>query len=134
VDEAIIKYYRKLLTTRFGYAGSLESPSIFLDNTVGDKVVVCGKNVDFLHLYINVVNNKIDDIKYKCTCDPTANVAIETLCCLVKGKTLDEAANVPESAFYQFLGTEGEILQKVVKGLKDLLNIGISRYKDRTGK
>jgi NifU-like protein involved in Fe-S cluster formation len=82
-----------------------------------------------MQLYINVVNNKIDDIKYTCSCDPTANVAVEILCTLVKGRTLDEAANIPEQAVYQFLGSDGEDLQKKVKGLKELLNIGISRYK-----
>jgi len=42
---------------------------------------------DFMQLYINVINNRIDDIKYMCQCDPTANVAVEILCALLKGKT-----------------------------------------------
>ena len=111
MDEAVIKYYRKLLRTRFEYAGSFENPSIFLD-TVGEKVRICNHTSDFMHLYINVVNNIIDDIKYMCVCDPTANVAIEILCTLVKGKTLDEAAAITEQAFFQFLGSDSEELQK----------------------
>ena len=66
--------YRKLLRTGFEHAGSFENASIFLD-TVGEKVRICGSTSDFMQLYINVVNNTIDDIKYMCVCDPTANVA-----------------------------------------------------------
>lgn len=131
MDEAIIQYYRRLLRTRFEHAGSFENASIFLDTT-GDKVVICGKPDDFMQLYINVVNNRINDIKYTCVCDPTANVAVEILCTLVKGKTLDEAASVPEQAFYQLLGSDGEDLQKKVRGLKEFLNSGITRYKAQT--
>ena len=101
MDEAVIRYYRKLLRTRFEYAGSFENPSIFLDS-VGEKVLICGSTGDFMHLYINIANNTINDIKYMCVCDPTANVAIEILCTLIKGKTLDKAASITEQAFYHF--------------------------------
>jgi NifU-like protein involved in Fe-S cluster formation len=73
MDEAVIKYYRKLLRTRFEYAGTIENASIFLDS-VGEKVLICGSTGDFMQLYINVVKNRIDDMKYMCQCDPTANV------------------------------------------------------------
>lgn len=131
MDEAVIKYYRKLLRTHFEHAGSFENPSIFLD-TVGEKVSICSQTSDFIHLYINVVDNKIYDIQYMCVCDPTTNVAIEILCTLVKGKNLDEAASVTEQAFFQFLGSDGEELQKKANGLLKLLNIGITRYKAQT--
>jgi NifU-like protein involved in Fe-S cluster formation len=127
MDEAVIKYYRKLLRTRFEHSGSFENASIFLDS-VGEKVLICGSTGDFMQLYINVVNDKIDDIKYMCVCDPTANVAVEILCALVKGKTLDEACTIKEEAFFQFLGSNGEELQKKAKGLLELLRKGIVRY------
>jgi NifU-like protein involved in Fe-S cluster formation len=127
MDEVVIKYYRKLLRTRFEYAGSFENPSIFLD-TIGENVSICTHTSDFIHLYINIVDNKIDDIKYMCVCDPTANVAIEILCTLVKGKNLDEVTSVTEQAFLRFLGSEDEELQKKTKGLLELLKRGITRY------
>ena len=128
MDEAVIKYYRKLLRTRFEYAGTIENASIFLDS-VGEKVLICGSTGDFMQLYINVVKNRIDDMKYMCQCDPTANVAVEILCALLKGKTLEEAAALKEEAFFQFLGSNGEELQKQAKGLLELLNKGIARYR-----
>ena len=128
MDEAVIKYYRRLLKTRFEHAGSLENASIFVD-TIGEKVSLCGSGGDFMQLYIRVANNTIDDIKYTCICDPTANVAVEILCTIMKNKTLDEAGNVTEQAFSQFLGSEGEELKKKAKGLLELLNRGITRYK-----
>jgi len=128
MDEAVIKYYHKLLRTRFEYAGTIENASIFLDS-VGEKVLICGSTGDFMQLYINVVKNRIDDMKYMCQCDPTANVAVEILCALLKGKTLEEAAALKEEAFFQFLGSNGEELQKKAKGLLELLNKGIARYR-----
>jgi NifU-like protein involved in Fe-S cluster formation len=127
MDEAVIKFYRKLLKTGFEHFGSFENASIFLDN-VGEKVLICGSTNDFMQLYINVVNNRIENIKYMCVCDPTANVVVEILCTLVKGKTLDEAVGLAEPAFYQFLGSGGEELQKKARGLLELLRLGIVRY------
>ncbi len=128
MDEAVIKYYRKLLKTRFEYAGSFENPSIYLDS-IFSKVRICNHTADFMRLYVNVVNDTIDDIKYMCVCDPTANVAVEILCGLVKGKTLDEVGGITEKAFFQFLGTEEEEFAKKAKGLLELLSSGITRYK-----
>jgi NifU-like protein involved in Fe-S cluster formation len=128
MDEAVIKYYRKLLRTGFEHSGSLENPSIFLDNA-GEKVLVCGSTGDFMQLYVNIVNNRIDNIKYLCVCDPTANVAVEILCVLMKGKTIEEAITVEEDSFYRFLGSNDEELQKKVKGLLELLKRGINRYR-----
>jgi len=127
MDEAVIKSYRKLLKTGFEHFGSFENASIFLDS-VGEKVLICGNTNDFMQLYINVVNNRIENIRYVCVCDPTANVAVEILCTLVKGKTLDEAAGLTEQAFGQFLGSDGEELQKKAKGLLELLKRGIVKY------
>ena len=74
MDDIIIKRYRGLLKTGFEHAGSFENASIFLDS-VGERLVLCGSTGNFMQLYVNVVNNTIDDIKYTCCCDPTANVA-----------------------------------------------------------
>ena len=84
MDEAVIKYYRKLLKTGFENAGSFDNPSVFLES-VGDGRV-CGHAGDYMHIFINVINGRIDGIKYLCNCDPTANVAVEVLCTLAKGK------------------------------------------------
>ena len=128
MDEAVIKYYRKLLKTGFKYSGTIENASIFLDTTT-EKLLICGSTGDFMQLYVNVVNNKIDNIKYMCVCDPTANVAVEIMCDLAMGKTLNEVAVVNEDVFYQLLGSNGEELQKKVKGLLELLKKGVQRYK-----
>lgn len=131
MDEAVIKYYRQLLKTGFGHAGSFENASIFLDS-VGEKVIICGSTGDYMQLYVNVVKDRIDDIKYLCVCDPTANVAVEILCILTKGTTLDEVNVITEQAFCQFLGSNSEELQKKAKGLLELLKRGILRYKMQT--
>ena len=53
MDEAVIKYYRKLLKNGFENSGSFENASIFLDN-VGEKVLICGSTGDYMQLYVNV--------------------------------------------------------------------------------
>jgi NifU-like protein involved in Fe-S cluster formation len=128
MDEAITKYYRKLLNIRFEHFGSLVNPSIFLDST-GEMIYFCGTGNDFMQLYINVINNTITDIRYSCFCNPTANVAVEILCVLLKGKNLDEATGLSERAFCRLLGTEDPEFQKKAKGLLELLNRGINRYR-----
>jgi NifU-like protein involved in Fe-S cluster formation len=129
VDEAVIKYYRNLINNGFQNSGNIDNSSIFLDNTMGNRMLICGNMSDYMQITINVVHNVIDNIKYKCSCNPTSNVAIEVLCTLVKSKTLDEAAAIPAEEFFKTVGSHGEDLQKKVKGLKELLIIGISKYK-----
>ncbi len=130
MDEAVIKYYRNLLRTRFEHAGIIENPSVFID-TVGTKVLLCGNTGDFMELYVNIVDNTIPEIKYNCCCDPTANVAVEILCILTRGKTLEEVAAITEQDFAQYLGSLGEDFLKKAHGLVELLNLGIKRYKER---
>jgi NifU-like protein involved in Fe-S cluster formation len=128
MDKAVIQIYRRLLRTGFEHSGSLENPSIFLDS-IGEKIRICDQSSrDYLNIYINVDGGVIDDIKYLCTCDPTANVVIETLCSLVKGKTLEEAKKITKESFYQAIGSSGETLVKKVDGIIQLLNRGIERY------
>jgi NifU-like protein involved in Fe-S cluster formation len=131
VDEVVIKYYRKLLKTGFEHAGSLENPSVFLDS-VGEKIRICAMSVhNYMHLYINISNGVIEDIKYLCTCDPTANVVAELLCTLVKGKTLAEVETITEDSFSQALGSQGEEFLKKARGIVELLNRGLARYKTK---
>ncbi|MDD3653099.1 MAG: hypothetical protein PHO01_02755 [Desulfotomaculaceae bacterium] len=81
-----------------------------------------------MNIYFQVVNNRISDVKYQCISDPTTNVAIEVLCTLLKGKTLDEVALINEDAFLQFLGCEDEVMRKKATFLLELLNKEILCY------
>ena len=126
MDEAVIKYYRKLLRTGFQNTGSFDAPSVFLES-VGDGRV-CGHAGDYMHIYINVINGKIDGIKYLCTCDPTANVAVEVLCNLAKGKSIDEVQAITEDSLLQTVGSRGEDLRNKARGLLELLNQGLREF------
>jgi NifU-like protein involved in Fe-S cluster formation len=131
MEEAVIRYFRELLKRDFPHSGSIENATIFLE-VIGEKMINCGNTGNYMQLYIQVADHRIKDIKYLCSCEPTANVAVEVLCTLVKGKELDEAAALPEEDFYRFLGCRGEELTIKVKGLLELLNEGITRYKSQT--
>ena len=132
MDEAVIKYYRKLLKTGFENAGSFEKPSVFIES-VGDGRV-CGHAGDYVHIFINIINDRIDGIKYVCTCDPTANVAVEVLCTLAKGKSLDEAQAMTEDLLLQKIGSSGVDLRNKAIGLLELLRKGISQYQTTSGR
>jgi NifU-like protein involved in Fe-S cluster formation len=126
MDQAVIRYYRQLLKTGFKHAGSLEKPSIFLD-TVSENIPICGNIGDYLYLFVNVSNGLIEEIKYLCTCDPTSNVAIEILCILVRGKTIEEAKAITKESFFDLLESQGEELGNKAEGLIELLNRGLAR-------
>jgi NifU-like protein involved in Fe-S cluster formation len=126
VDEAVLKYYRKLLKTGFEQAGSLENPSVFLESHGAGGV--CGHAADYMHIFINVSNGRIDAMKYLCTCDPPANVAVEILCTLAKGKRIDEVQAITEDMLLQAVGSEGEDLRKRARSLLELLNKGLVEY------
>ena len=127
MDDPVIKYFRGLLKEEFPNAGSIENASIFVE-AIGEKMIHCGNTGNYMQIYINVVDKTISDMKYLCSCEPTANVAVEVLCSLVKGRGLEEAAALSEEAFYRFLGCEGEELRVKVRGVLELLNEGIARY------
>jgi NifU-like protein involved in Fe-S cluster formation len=129
MDELVVKYYRRMCKTGFEHIGSLENPSIFLD-TVGERIRICSHvGHAYIHIYICICNDIIDDIKYLCTCDPTANVVVEILCNLVKGKTIEEAEALTEESFSRALGGGGEEFLKKARGIIELLHRGITRYK-----
>jgi NifU-like protein involved in Fe-S cluster formation len=130
VDKAIIKQYRQFLRTDFPNSGSIESPSIFVE-AIGERMIHCGNTGNYMQLYLKVVHGKIEDIRYVCSCEPIANVAVEILCNLVRGKTLDEALTIPEKDFYDLLDCRAEEYQIKTRGLLEMLNEGISGYRKR---
>ncbi len=128
MDEVVTKYYRKIIREGCKNTGSIENPSIFLDS-IGEKMSICAKMArSYIKLFIKVKDNAIKDIKYLCMCDPTANVAVEILCILVRDKTFDEIKSINENAFTEVVGGPSEDLLKRARGLLELLNIGIKRY------
>lgn len=128
MDEAVIKYYRRLLREGFEHVGSFQNPSIYL-NPVDSGIPFCGHPSDYLRVYIRVNDNRIDDVKYLCNCDPAANVAVEIMCGLIKGKTLEEVAATKEESFFQVVGGRSKEFQKKTQGLLKLLSEGLTRYR-----
>jgi len=125
----VIKYYRRLLREGFQNTGEIENPSIFLDS-VEENIPICGQiGRDFMHVYLEIINDKIEDIKYLCTCDPTANVVIEVLCSLVKNRTISQAEALTPDSFRETLAEIGEDTVKKAKGTLELLNRGLTTYK-----
>jgi NifU-like protein involved in Fe-S cluster formation len=124
MNEAVIKFYRRLLMEDFPNSGEVDHPSVFVE-AIGQKMIDCGNTGNYMQLYLKVAERRIVDIKYLCSCEPVANVAVEILCTLVKGMTLDEAAGLTEEPFYQVLGSCDEELRKKVLGILELLNEGI---------
>ena len=122
MDEAVIQYYRRLLKDDFPNAGEIEAPTVFIE-AIGQKMIDCGNMGNYMQLYLRVADGRIADIKYLCACEPVANVAVEVLCTLARGKTLEEAAGLSDEAF-----SRAEELRKKVRGLLELLNEGIARY------
>ncbi len=132
MDELVVKYYRRMCKIGFENTGEIENPSIFLD-TVGEKIRICSHvSHAYMHIYISVRDGIIDNVKYLCTCDPTANVLVELLCNLLKGKTIKEAESLTIKSFVQALGGGGEEFKKKAAGMIELLHRGITRYKAKT--
>ena len=132
MDQAVVQYYRRLLKEEFPNAGALDHPSVFVE-AVGERLIDCGNTGNYMELYLRVVDGRIVDVKYRCACEPVANVAVEILCNLVKGRTLDEALGITEEPFYQLLGSRDERLGRKVRGLLQLLNEGIAGDRCPTG-
>jgi NifU-like protein involved in Fe-S cluster formation len=132
MDEAVIRYYRQLLKEEFPNSGELEAPSVFVE-AVGQKMINCGNTGNYIQLYFKIDDRRITDISYLCSCEPVANVAVEILCSLVKGMTLEEAARLSEEEFYQLLGSQSEEYSKKVRGLLEMLNEGIAIYVEKMG-
>ncbi len=99
---------------------------------IGEEMINCGDG-NYMQLYLRLTGRRITDIRYLCVCEPVANVAVEILCLLVKGKTLDEAAGLGEEPFYRFLGSRDEEFHMKVVGLLELLRKGIAGYHNLAG-
>ena len=129
MDEAVRLIYRDLVRTGFRYSGKLDNPSIFLD-TLEEGVRLCSSVTNgFMNIYLVVQDDVIKKARYLCSCDPTANVVVETMCILVEGKTLEQVENMQETDFYQAIGSRGESLVKRVQGMIELLHRGIKKYR-----
>ncbi|MBN2240521.1 MAG: hypothetical protein JW712_12175 [Dehalococcoidales bacterium] len=134
MDEAVRLKYRQLVRTGFEYAGSIEDPSIFLD-TVEEGIRLCSlSGQGYINIYISVKDDVIEDIRYLCSCDPTANVVVETMCLLMKGKNLEQVQAAVPQDYYNAIGSSGETLVERVKGIIELLNRGVEKYKTETAK
>jgi NifU-like protein involved in Fe-S cluster formation len=125
MDQAVVRYYRRLLKEEFPNAGALDCPSVFVE-AVGEKLIDCGNTGNYMELYLRVTDGRIVEARSRCSCEPVANVAVEVLCDLVKGKTLDEAAGLTEEPFYELLQSRDERLGRKVRGLLQLLHEGIA--------
>ena len=131
MDEVVAERYRRLLQTGFEHAGSLDDPTMFID-TKAEGISICGQaGRDYMNIYIKVSGSVIAVIKYLCSCDPTANVVIETLCTLAKGKTLKEVKALTREDFFQAIGSDGGGVRRKVWGIIELLNTVINRYEAR---
>jgi len=131
MDEVVIKTYRRLLREGFRHSGAWEHPSIFLDSRE-EKVALCGDVANFMEIYVNITDNRVTDIKYTCSCEPTTNVAVEILCALVNGQPLSAVISLSDVEFYQYLGSRGEEFGQKARALLEMLNRGIARYRNQS--
>ena len=126
MDTAVLQYYKRLLKDGFPHAGEIEDPTLFLD-TVSENVPICGNLESYLHLYINIQKSVITEVKYLCTCDPPANVAVEIFCILLKGQTVEAGVSLTRDSFFQILGARSQELGERAEGLMKLLIRGVHR-------
>lgn len=132
MDEIVAERYRQLMQTGFEHAGTLDNPTMLID-TKAEGISICGQaNRDYMNIYIKTSDGVITEIKYLCSCDPTANVVVEVLCNLAKGKTLKEAKALTREDFFRAIGSDGGGVRRKVWGIIELLNNVINRYETRT--
>jgi NifU-like protein involved in Fe-S cluster formation len=130
VNKAIIQYYRRLLKADFGNSGEIENASVFVE-AIGEKMVHCGNSGNYMQIYLDIEDDTIVDIRYLCSCEPTANVGVEVLCDLARGKTLDEALAIGEDRFYREIGCDDDELKLKVRGLIEMLHEAVARYRNK---
>jgi NifU-like protein involved in Fe-S cluster formation len=128
MDQAVITYYRRLLKSGFEYAGSIENPSIFINPTVKGKTWICGGESDYMNIYINIHEDAVEEMKYLCICDPTANVAVEAICKLMEGIQLKEALSIGEEMILGEVGSYIDELRKKVSALLELIRKELTRF------
>jgi NifU-like protein involved in Fe-S cluster formation len=128
MNEVVSELYRKLMQDGFKNAGALDNPTIFIDSKA-EGVSICGQGrSDFMNIYVNINENVITDIRYLCSCDPTANVVIETLCGLARGQALENAKTLSKEQLIKSIGGEDPIIRRKAWGAIELLNRVIKRY------
>jgi NifU-like protein involved in Fe-S cluster formation len=128
MDEVVATRYRALMKEGFKNAGSFENPTMFID-TKAEGVSICGQGgQDYMNIYVMVDDGVIQDMKYLCSCDPTANVVVEALCELTKGLTLDQAKNLTKEQFFDAIGSDGGTVRRKVWGTIELLNRVFNRF------
>jgi NifU-like protein involved in Fe-S cluster formation len=128
MNEVVASRYRELMQAGFPNAGKIEKPTVFVDPKA-EGFSICGNGSrDYMNLYMNIDGGTITEIKYLCSCDPTANVVVEVLCNLARGKTLDQAKTLTREAFCEAIGTDSGIVARKVWSIVDLLNTVIKRY------
>ena len=128
MDEIVAGLYRKLSETGFKNAGSFDNPTMFIDTKV-EGISICGQSgQDYMNIYIMIDGKVITDIRYLCSCDPTANVVIEALCDLVRGKTTTEAKAITKEEFYEAIGSDGGTVRRKVWQAIELLNRVFNRF------
>jgi NifU-like protein involved in Fe-S cluster formation len=128
MDKAVIKYYRELLISGFNYAGSIENPSIFLDPAVEGENRICTGSVEYMNIYVKISENTVEEIKYLCICNPTANVAIEAICKIINGKNLLEAVSISEERILEVIGSFDNEIREKVTVLLEILRRGLERF------
>jgi NifU-like protein involved in Fe-S cluster formation len=127
VDETVIRQYRQLLRQDFPHSGELEHPSIFVE-AVGENLIHCGNTGNYMQLYLEIQGERISRMTYLCSCEPSANVAVEALCGLAEGKTLDEAASISREDLLLTIGSQDEELGLKSAGLIALLRQAIREF------
>jgi len=131
MDERVAEQYRKLVQQNFPHSGKLDNPSMFID-TKAEGVSICGQGAhDFMNIYIAASDGLISEVRYLCICDPTANVIVEALCSLAKGKTLGQAKALTKEQFYEIIGTQNALVRQKVWGVIELLNRVITRWDNK---
>ncbi|MFC1900027.1 hypothetical protein ACFLYN_00370 [Chloroflexota bacterium] len=132
MDEIVTALYRKLMETGFVNAGSFENPTMFID-TKAEGISICGQSgQDYMNIYVMIDDFIISDIKYLCSCDPTANVVIEALCDLVRGKTTTQAKELTKEQFFEAIGSDGGTVRRKVWQAIELLNRVFNRFEAKT--
>ena len=131
MDEVVTELYRKLLETGFENAGSFDNPTMFID-TKAEGISICGQSgQDYMNIYIMISDNVITDIKYLCSCDPTANVIVEILCNLAKGKSISEAKALKKEQFFEAIGSDGGTVRRKTWQAIELFNRVFNRFEAR---
>ena len=97
---------------------------------MGERLINCGNTGNYMQLFLRVSDHRIADIRYLCSCEPAANVAVEGLSTLVKGKTLDEAATLTEESFFQRVGSREEPFAQKVQGILALFHEALTRCRN----